>query len=154
MLSLEKICQLILNVVVHINYTLQNKLLVSIWNAKHWAKYNGLRCRGYPLSYVVVTAMSYVAVESALVLLMLLGHVGGTTVSSINARATYSLFLLNPCVIMNFAGFVGVTLEDAHLSKVNWFFFVLRPTTSSLKGCMIFRSRCSKVIYAKSFFLA
>lgn len=80
--------------------------------------------------------MSYVAVESALVLLMLLGYVGGTTVSSINARATYSLVLLNPCVIMEklvFVGFVGVTLEDAHLSKLNWFFFVLRTTTSSLE---------------------
>ena len=73
--------------------------------------------------------MSHIAVESALVLLMLVEYVGESTLASTNGRVTHSLVLLNPCIIIPmllvFLEFIGVTFEDDHLSKLNWFFLIL-----------------------------
>ena len=106
---------------------------------------------GYHLSYVVVTMMSHIAVESALVLLMLVEYVGESTLASTNGRVTHSLVLLNPCIIIPmllvFLEFIGVTFEDDHLSKLNWFFLILMDwLLALLKGCRIFWSPLQDVI--------
>ena len=106
---------------------------------------------GYHLSYVAVTMMSHIAVESALVLLMLVEYVGESTLASTNGRVTHSLVLLNPCIIIPmllvFLEFIGVTFEDDHLSKLNWFFLILMDwLLALLKGCRIFWSPLQDVI--------
>lgn len=120
-----------------------------LYETHHWAKMVMI----LGLSSVLCGSdyMSHIAVESALVLLMLVEYAGESTLASTNGRVTHSLILLNPCIIIPmllvFLEFIGVTFEDAHLSKLNWFFLILMDwLLALLKGCRIFWSLFQDVI--------
>ena len=101
--------------------------------------------------------MSHIAMESVLVLLMLFGCVGGNTVASINGRVTHLLVLLNPGIIIHmlsvYVGFVRCSSDQAGL---------VLPHSHGLTTCSFERlhdflitvSRCIKVFYVNSFFIA